>query len=188
MARGDTFENVLKYDINQADIQAVQKALKDEPLRAKRIIADSLNKQAGTTKNELKISVQSAYTVRTAGVNARVKIQRASPNHLEAWLKIGGRTLTLTRFHTTAPKTGAKAEVIKGSGLQKLVKGGIKAFKQHGFIMQRKKKTRTPLKVLRGPSVPKMMEMIYLGKRGHGPVYEDVVHHLHEDVLARLRK
>ena len=70
-----------------------------------------------------------------------------------------GKPLSITKFHTTAPKkTGAKANIIKGSGLKQLIYGNIKAFKgPNGQIYQRRSTARLTIKKLSSNSIPKMI-------------------------------
>lgn len=67
---------------------------------------------------------------------------------------------TAGNSYTATPpkKTGAKANIIKGSGLKQLIYGNIKAFKgPNGQIYQRRSTARLPIKKLSSNSIPKMI-------------------------------
>ena len=96
-------------------------------------------------------------------------VRKATLSKLEAAISVQGAPMTQPRYHTTAPKSGVKTEVLKGSGLQELVnQAGNKAFLQTGnngnrLVLQRTGKGRTPLHSAHGPSVSKMLEKVYQG-------------------------
>jgi hypothetical protein len=92
------------------------------------------------------------------------------------------------------PKAGGKADITK-SGLKRLVTAtGGAAFiptggKAEGLMAQRRGASRSPIKVLYGNSVPKMVEQIYQGKRGGQGDMEDVIRkRLHEEMMAEIAK
>ncbi len=121
-----------------------------------------------------------------------MKIQNATAGRLYAVIRSEGRTLTLKRFKTSAPKkSGAKADVVK-TGL-KQIRGQWKtnAFKskKKGLIMQRETKTKYPVHVLRSVSVPKMLEKVYLGDRGiEGDLAPVIERTLHDEIAAEVAK
>ena len=97
--------------------------------------------------------------VKSGGFKKDMTIRKASAGRLEAVIHSQGKPLSITKFHTTAPKkTGAKANIIKGGGLKQLIYGNIKAFKgPNGQIYQRRSTARLPIKKLSSNSIPKMI-------------------------------
>lgn len=185
---------MITYEVNQADLQRVMKKLKGMETKAPRVIKNAINKTAKEARKTLAEGAQDSYTVKNAGFNSRMKIEKATAGKLYAVIRAQERTLTVTRYHATAPKSGAKAEIVK-SGLKTIVGSmGIKAFKISGgqgagLIAQRKTKARKPIKVLRSNSVPKMLEKVYEGERGMKGALEPVISKsLHDAINAEIAK
>jgi hypothetical protein len=171
---------MITYEWDFDDLSYVQRKLGAMKSEARKVLKNAVNKTAVSARVKLRQEAQKRYTAKTAGINSRIDISRATIASPTATLNVKGKTLTMPRFRTTAPKSGVKAEVLKGTGL-KTVEGSknIKAFvskvasgnKKSGKvtmttqILQRVGKERYPLKVLRSPSVPKMIEMVYDGKQ-----------------------
>ena len=168
---------MIHIEVEQDSLRYVQKRLGRNSAQAPFAICNAANQTATWARRELLAKAQERYTVKVGGFNKNTTIKRASPSTLTAIIRVKGATLMLPRFRTSVPKSGAKAAVLAGSGLQTLLYGGsIKAFKASvkagkssaGAIMQRRGPSRLPVKVLHGPSVPKMVEMVYTGKSEEG--------------------
>lgn len=174
---------LIKIEVNESDIKWAQKKLKGMETKAPRVLKNAINHTAKKARKSLMEGAQRRYTVKNAGFNSRIKIYNATNTKLSASVYARDRTLTLPRFHTTSPKSGVRSEVLKGSGLKEVISrrgsvesggkndGAIRAFrakggKAAGLIVQRRTVARYPLKVLRSISVPKMLEMVYLGRCG----------------------
>ena len=119
---------MIEYQVDEQMLEEVQAKLGEMSRKAPTVISRALNKVAVTAR-------------------------------LEAVIHSQGKPLSITKFHTTAPKkTGAKANIIKGSGLKQLIYGNIKAFKgPNGQIYQRRSTARLPIKKLSSNSIPKMI-------------------------------
>lgn len=168
---------MIYIEVEQDSLRYAQQRLGKNSAQAPFAICNAANQTATWARRELLAAAQKRYTVSSGGFNKNATIKRASPSTLTAIIRVKGATLMLPRFKTSAPKSGAKAAVLAGSGLQTLIYGGnIKAFKgsvtagksSAGAIMQRRGPSRLPVKVLHGPSVPKMVEMVYTGKSETG--------------------
>ena len=61
-----------------------------------------------------------------------MNIKRATYSRLEAEVLAHGKPLSITSFKTTAPKSGAKANIVKGNGLKVLDLGELKPSKAEG--------------------------------------------------------
>ena len=163
---------LIKIEVNESDIKWAQKKLKGMETKAPRVLKNAINHTAKQARKSLMQGAQGRYAVKNAGFNSRIKIYNATNTNLSASVYARDRTLTLPRFHTTSPKSGVKSEVLKGSGLKEVISrknGEIRAFrakggKAAGLIVQRRTEAKYPLKVLRSISVPKMLEIVYLGR------------------------
>ena len=193
---------LIKIEVNESDIKWAQKKLKGMETKAPRVLKNAINHTAKKARKSLMEGAQRRYTVKNAGFNSRIKIYNATNTKLSASVYARDRTLTLPRFHTTSPKSGVKSEVLKGSGLKEVVSrrgssesnGEIHAFrakggKAAGLIVQRRTVARYPLKVLRSISVPKMLEMVYLGRGGISEALEpEIKRRFRDEVKKEIAK
>ncbi len=189
---------LIKIEVNESDIKWAQKKLKGMETKAPRVLKNAINHTTKKARKSLMEGAQRRYTVKNAGFNSRIKIYNATNTKLSASVYARDRTLTLPRFHTTSPKSGVKSEVLKGSGLKEVVSrrgssesnGEIHAFrakggKAAGLIVQRRTVARYPLKVLRSISVPKMLEMVYLGRGGISEALEPEIKRTFRDEVKK---
>ena len=185
---------MITYEVNKADVDRVLKKLKGMEKDAPKVIKNAINKTAKEARKKLAEGAQSAYTVKSAGWNSRMKIQNATTGNLEAIIRVKDRPLTTTRFSHRGNKkkaggAGAAADIVKG-GLKEIIsQTSGKAFKVNGLIMQRRSADRLPVKVLRSNSVPKMIEKVYQGERGIDRALKDTINQtLHRNIGAELAK
>ena len=184
---------LIKIEVNESDIKWAQKKLKGMETKAPRVLKNAINHTAKQARKSLMQGAQGRYAVKNAGFNSRIKIYNATNTNLSASVYARDRTLTLPRFHTTSPKSGVKSEVLKGSGLKEVISrknGEIRAFrakggKAAGLIVQRRTEARYPLKVLRSISVPKMLEMVYLGRGGISEALEPEIKRTFRDEVKK---
>lgn len=185
---------LIKIEVNEADIKWAQKKLKGMETKAPRVLKNAINHTAKKARKGLMDGAQRRYAIKNAGFNSRVKIYNATNTKLSASVYARDRTLTLPRFHTTSPKSGVKSEVVKGSGLKEVVsrRGDteIRAFrakggKADGLIVQRRTVARYPMKVLRSISVPKMLEMVYHGGGGISAAMEPEIKRTFRDEVEK---
>lgn len=184
------------------DLELVLSKLEGAKKQAPKAIRTALNDTAVTARKLLAQHAQKRYTVKDAGFNKHTRVRKATLSKLEAAINVQGSPMTQPRYHTTAPKSGVKTEVLKGEGLQELVnQARNKAFIQKvdgvNLVLQRVKKYkkatkrgeseeyRYPLHSAHGPSVSKMLEKVYQG----GKITDEG---LREDILeiyqANLKK
>jgi len=180
---------MITYEVDKADIRYVLKKLKGIETKAPRVFKNAVNHTAKAARKKMAAGAQESYTVKSGGFNSRMKIQNATVGNLSAVIRSQDRTLTITRFHTTVPKSGGRADIVK-DGLKQLVGSkNIRAFKRKGLIMQRKTKARYPLKAIRSVSVPKMLEKVYEGERGmEGALAPVIKRTLHDEIAAEVAK
>ena len=184
---------LIKIEVNESDIKWAQKKLKGMETKAPRVLKNAINHTAKQARKSLMQGAQGRYAVKNAGFNSRLKIYNATNTNLSASVYARDRTLTLPRFHTTSPKSGVKSEVLKGSGLKEVISrknGEIRAFrakggKAAGLIVQRRTEAKYPLKVLRSISVPKMLEIVYLGRGGISEALEPEIKRTFRDEVKK---
>ncbi len=189
---------MITVEVNHADLEYVRGRLRGLEDQAPKALKEAVNKTAKEARKRLAQKAQERYTVKNAGFNAHARIQNATLSNLTATIKVKGKPLTLPRFHVTKPKSGVRAEVLKGNGLKQLVNSyGNKAFmgtvasgtKSTGMVLQRKGKSRYPLHGFHGPGVAKMLEMVYKGGQiTDSGLRAEIERLYHENVEASIGK
>ena len=181
-------------EVDQNDIKKLTKKLKNLE-KAPNKLKNAINRTATQTMKMIKAGRGQGYTIAASKFNSDINVQRANAAHLDATIKSKGRPHTLSKsFKTSFPKSGGKADVTK-SGLKSLVTAsGGAAFipsggKAAGLMAQRRGSERTPIKILKGNSVPKMVEQIWKGKRGgQGDLTKKVEKVLHDEIKKEIAK
>lgn len=149
---------MIEIVVDKKDLRNVQRQLGNLKKKAPVVISRALNKTATSARVRLKNRAQAAYTVKSGKFNKAMEIEKATSGKLVATIKSAGKPLNIIDFKTSAPKSGAKAQILSGSGLKKLEMSGIKAFRgPSGQIFQRRGKERLPIKKLVSNSVPVMI-------------------------------
>ena len=180
---------MITYEVNKKDLKYVKQKLKGMEEKAPRVFKNAINHTAKEARKKLAEGAQGSYTVKSGGFNSRMKIEKATNEKLCAVIHSKGKTLTITRFRTSAPKSGGKADIVKSGLKQSVGRGKIKAFKRKGLMMQRQTKERHPLRVFRSVSVPKMLEKVYEGERGiEGALTPVIERTLHDEIAAEVEK
>lgn len=143
------------YDQNM--LEQVERKLGRMKSEAPKALKNALNQTAGQARTDLKNQVRKQYTIKAGKVSQAMRIQRATNSRLDATIFVKGKVLNITNYKTSAPKKGAKAQVVKDGGLKRIVgPKGITAFKGiNGLLWQRRGKDRYPIKPLKSLSVPK---------------------------------
>ena len=163
---------MITVQANPQDLERILRRLQGLGSDGPKAIRNAVNDTAVSARKLLAKQAQETYTVKSGGFNKHAKIKKATISRLTATISVHGRPMTQLRYHTTAPKSGVKTEVIKGEGLKELVNdAGNKAFRAIGangnkLILQRKGKARAGYGALHsahGPSVAKMIEKVYSG-------------------------
>ena len=180
-------------EVDRADIRRITKALNNAQ-KAPPKLKNAINRTATQAMKMIRAGRGAGYTVKAARFNQDIKLYRASAARLDAAIKAKGRPPTIGSFKISAPKGGGKADIVKTGLKQIAAKGGGKAFigpggRIAGLLVKRETKARNSIKVLHGPSVPKMVEKIYKGERGgQGDMESKVRERLHKEIQAELEK
>lgn len=179
----------------EIDTKHVLGKLKCMEIKVPKVFRNAINRTATQTMKMIKQGRSQGYTVKPSRFNEDLeKIQRATTEHLDATIKAKGKPLTFSgSFKTSMPKTGGKVDITK-SGLKPLVSstGGAafipSAGKAMGLMTQRHDSERFPVKVLHGPSVPKMVKQMYEGKLSNEAFEPLIKKTLHEEIKKEIAK
>lgn len=184
---------MIYVEVDKQDLSRVKRKLNDLS-KAPSHLRNAINRTATQAMQMIRAGRSRGYTLKASRFNSDIKVYRASANRLDALIKSQGRPPTIGSFKTSAPKSGGKADVVK-TGLKEIAaRGGGKAFIGQGgkikdLMVKRETRDRDSIQVLHGPSVPKMVEMIYKGKRGgQGEMEPRVKKILHEEIGKEIAK
>lgn len=180
--------------IDKADMDKVMSKLRSAKKDTPKHLRNAINRTVSQAVKRIKSGRGNSYTIKAGRFSKAITVQRATVSHLDAMIKSQDRPPTIINFKHSMPKSGGKADITK-TGLKSLRTGsGGAAFipkggQLSGFMVQRKGRKRYPLRMLYGPSVPKMIEKIWEGVRGgQGNLQESVHERLHEEILAEIAK
>ncbi len=154
---------------------------------APKALKNAINQTARQARTDLKNQVRKQYTVKAGKVSKAMRIQSAKTSRLEATIFVKGKVLNITSYKTSAPKKGAKAQIVKGGGLKQLVgPRKITAFKGiNDLIWQRQGKERYPIKPLKSLSIPKAVGN---EKKVYGIVEPDIKRNLKSNVARQVKR
>lgn len=175
----------ITYDENM--LAKVEKKLGRMKSEAPKALKNALNQTARQARTALKNQVRKQYTVKVGKVSQAMRIQRATNAKLDATIFVKGKVLNITNYKTSAPKKGAKAQVVKDGGLKKIVgPKEITAFKGiNDLLWQRRGKERYPIKPLKSLSIPKAVGN---EKKVYRIVKPGIKKNLKANVKAQVRK
>lgn len=142
---------MIQYGMDRKDLLYVMSRLKGVEEKAPRVIKNALNHTAKKARKELAAGAQASYTVKSGGFNSRMKVKNATMRNPTAVIWVKDRTLTIGRFHTSAPKSGGKADIVR-AGLKPLTLplGGSKKKKNRaGGVKRSLKMLKAPLRSLK---------------------------------------
>lgn len=165
-----------------------------------------MNATAKQAKADLAQKAQEEYAVKKTRFTKAMTTKNASLARPEATINITGEQLELKDFKVSPAsyKTGnarpsvTKAKVLLSSSMKPLEKGDIKAFivrftnksksgktSSHVSIVQRKGKSRFPLKKLLSNSIPKMVGS---QERVYGIVEPNIYDNLMDNIVREIGK
>lgn len=175
----------ISYDRDM--LAKVERKLGRMKSEAPKAFKNAINQTARQARTDLKNQVRKQYTVKAGKVSQAMRIQRATNTKLDATIFVKGKTLNITNYKTTAPKKGAKAQIVKDGGLKQIVgPKGITAFKgKNDLLWQRRDEERYPIKPLKSLSIPKAVGN---KRKVYGVVKPDIKKNLKANVNAQVRK
>jgi len=190
----------ITYEVNKRDLMRVENRLKGMERKAPKVFKAAINATAKDAVNLMAASADKSYTVKSGGWKRNMKTQKASTGKLCATITSKGKTLSIIDFkfrgnRATPGGSAASTDIVK-TGMKKLQKSGIKAFRGRGGnagfsknIWQRKGKSRLPIRRLSANSVPKMLEMTYKGNHGiSGGLKKPIQQALHKHINEEIKK
>lgn len=142
---------MIQYGMDRKDLMYVQGKLRGAEEKAPRVIKNALNHTAKKARKDLAAGVQAAYTVKSGGFNSRMKVKNATVRNPSAVIWVKDKTLTIGRFHTSVPKSGGKADIVR-AGLKPLTLPLGKKKKKKGkagTIKRALKMMKAPLRSLK---------------------------------------
>lgn len=185
-------------EVDKEDMKKIMSKLRGAKKDVPKHLRNAINRVVTQTMKQIREGRKEAYTITASRFNQAITVQRATVNHLDATIKSAARPPTIRNFKISASKRyGVRADVNR-TGLKMLEAPGAygKAFiptsgKLAGLVTQRRigagngGRFRVPY----GPSVPKMIEMIWQGKRGgQGNMQQDMRERLHDEIRAEIAK
>lgn len=184
----------IQVEVDKADMRALQFKMRNMMEKTPSRLKNAINRTGTQAVKMLVSGTKGGYTYKKS-IRKDLHIQKANPSHLDYTITASGKPHTLSKsFKTSKPKSGGKADVTR-SGLKRLVTatGGAafvpSAGKAEGLMAQRKGRSRFPIKVLYGNSVPKMVEKIYHGERGgQGDMEPEIQKILHAEIKKEIAK
>lgn len=185
----------VQFSISQEDLDYINEKLKEAGKNVPSGIRNVLNRVARSVRKDLVAGAKKTYTLKKGFSLDSIKLTVATPSKLSAKLESVGPTRTLGSFKFTQSKaSGVKSGILKQGGTKMLQSSqGGKAFVGPGgkvarLIVQRESKKNYPLKVLHGPSVPKMYEMVYRGENGNPSMKEPTQKKVHDEIMKEVAK
>lgn len=146
--------------IDAKNMEYAQQLLGGAPKEIKRAIKSSINKSTKQIKTKVARLVRERYVISSAVVKKKVEIRKATLARLTGVVMSTGRPATLTRFDVRKSKKGPIRVRVLRSSNPKPIKGLFLQATRAGngpFPFKRLGKSRYPLTVLHGPSIPSMM-------------------------------
>lgn len=186
-------ETLLRIDVED-ELQRIIRQVDSLPdqIAAPNILRNALNAAARKVRRQMITDVKGEYAIKNAKTlrdesQGSPKVLTASPANLSAAIRSRGPMQDIMTFMTRPNnKTGAAAAKVLSSGsLKPLEMDGLKAFvttfaSGHTAIVQRKGKSRLPVKKLLSPAIPHML--------GNEAVMEQAEALAYETLRAELDK
>lgn len=188
----------IQFEFDERLLKVIEDALGDLKSESRKVLKNAVNKTAKQAKADLAQKAQETYVVKkTRFTKAMKDKKKATVADPEAVIEVTGEQLELKDFKVSPAtyKTGksrpsvTKAKVLLSSGMKPLAsnsKAFIAKFSSgHVSVVQRRTKSRFPLKKLLSNSIPKM---IGSQERVYGIVEPDIYDNLMANVQAEIRK
>lgn len=187
----------IQFEFDERLLKVIEDALGDLKSESRKVLKNAVNKTAKQAKADLAQKAQETYVVKKGRFTKAMATKNATTGNPEAVIKVTGEQLELKDYKVSPAtyKTGksrpsvTKAKVLLSSGLKPLASSN-KAFlakfsNGHVSVVQRRTKSRFPLKKLLSNSIPKM---IGSQERVYGIVEPDIYDNLMANVQAEIRK
>ena len=192
-------DGLLRFELDEAALRAIDKALGGVKRDTRKVLKKAVNDTAKQAQAKLADKAKETYVVKKGRFTKAMSLNKATTSKPVATIHITGEQLELYDFKAspTAYRTGSarpaviKAKVKQSSSMKDLVKGKLKAFivkftnesktgekSNHTTIVQRKGKSRYPVKKLLSNSIPKMV--------GQEEVYGTVEPEIYDRLMVNI--
>lgn len=191
-------DGLIQFEINEATLKTIEQALGGLKSQSRKVLKNAVNATAKQAKADLAQKAQEEYAVKKTRFTKAMTTKNASLARPEATINITGEQLELKDFKVSPAsyKTGnarpsvTKAKVLLSSSMKPLEHSGGKAFlakfkNGHVSIVQRKGKSRFPLKKLLSNSIPKMVGS---QERVYGIVEPNIYDNLMDNIVREIGK
>jgi len=187
----------IQFEFDENLLRVIEDALGDLKSESRKVLKNAVNKTARQAKEDLAEKAKETYVVKKTRFTKAMATKNATIAKPEATINITSDQLELKDFKVSPAtyKTGSnrpsvtKAKVLLSSGMKPLASSN-KAFlakfsNGHVSVVQRRSKSRFPLKKLLSNSIPKMVGS---QKRVYGIVEPEIYDNLMANVQAEIRK
>lgn len=187
----------IQFEFDENLLKVIEDALGDLKGESRKVLKNAVNKTARQAKEDLAEKAKETYVVKKTRFTKAMATKNATIAKPEATINITSAQLELKDFKVSPAtyKTGSnrpsvtKAKVLLSSGMKPLASSN-KAFlakfsNGHVSVVQRRSKSRFPLKKLLSNSIPKMVGS---QKRVYGIVEPEIYDNLMANVQAEIRK
>ncbi len=187
----------IQFEFDENLLKVIEDALGDLKGESRKVLKNAVNKTARQAKEALAEKAKETYVVKKTRFTKAMATKNATIAKPEATINITSAQLELKDFKVSPAtyKTGSnrpsvtKAKVLLSSGMKPLASSN-KAFlakfsNGHVSVVQRRSKSRFPLKKLLSNSIPKMVGS---QKRVYGIVEPEIYDNLMANVQAEIRK
>jgi hypothetical protein len=156
----------MSIEVSVTNLDAVQKAFKDQPKKVGLILSRAVNRSTANVKSNMAKKARENYLVASAAVKSTIDITKATSTNPTARVRSVGKKISESKFKispteprpSNPPKAGYKVQIRRDSGL-KVVPHGFLARMESGHLgmFMRASKSRFPIKELKGPAIPEMV-------------------------------
>jgi hypothetical protein len=154
---------MIRVTLDEENLRIAEKFVKSGYKIVNRSMYAAIGRALTTSRKAIKPILNQKYTVKQGGINHVVNLKKErTDSFLKGTLEVTGKMIPLSYFNFKVPRkrSGMVRVSVKKRNSPKPVKGLFANRTRRGkrISLRRKQKTRYPLSVAYGPSVPKMVE------------------------------
>lgn len=176
--------------LDEKALKQAKALLKEMPNATPKAVVRAMNRTIQSVRTEASRQVRASYTVKANDFKQHVKIKKATPKDLEAQFSGTSlkQTMSLSHFKiqprtdTTGNKRRPVKVTIKKGSPFKVEKG----FVWNGNVYQREGRDRLPIKVMSGPTVPRMLNNDEIIQKLRVKAQETFIKRLEHEIYAQL--
>lgn len=112
-------DGLLRFEVDQDILKLIDKKLGSVQADSRKILKNAVNATAKQARTDLVNKAREEYVAKKKPLNDNTKIKpRATASNPTATINVTGEVLELKQFKATAPKSGAKAQILTGGSLK----------------------------------------------------------------------